>query len=74
MWQMIVRVVENNFQMVWETLVMLLIYIIGAIFIAKYGEPMLLTAWLSGGVAVGALVRAFQGNGNNNNGNGGHSS
>lgn len=65
MWQMLVRMIEANFAMVFETIVLLVIYVVGAIFIAKYGDSMLLVAWMSGGVAVGALVRAFQSGGSN---------
>lgn len=57
---MIKRLVEQHFEMIWETTVLLIIYVVGATFLAKYGEPMLLTAWLTGGVVVGAIVRAFQ--------------
>lgn len=47
------NLLDKHFEMIWETLVLLFIYVVGAIFLAMYGDHMQLGMWLTGGVAVG---------------------
>jgi hypothetical protein len=74
MWQMLARVIEallttlikqidTNFIFLVEIVVLMFIYVDGAWILQRHGDSMLLTAWLTGGAVVGALLRAFQGSG-----------
>jgi hypothetical protein len=54
------NLLEKHFETIWETIVLLIIYIFGALILAWKGDVMALSMWITGGAVIGALLRMFQ--------------
>lgn len=55
---------KDHFEAIFETCALLLVFLLGALLLAWFPDNEELANWISGGIVIGVLARAFQSNGN----------
>lgn len=56
------ELLDKHFDVIFEMLVLLLVFWGGAHYLAKYPSNAELQGWIKGGIIIGVLARAFQSN------------
>lgn len=60
--------IREHFELLVEMIVLLVVFVVGAVFLAAYPENERLAAWITGGTIVGVLARALTRGGQNGKG------